>query len=529
MIACLLARRTGKPVKLLMTREETFLTNHGRHPTRTTMRLAGSRASGIDGLDLSVLIDGGAWSSFGVVTTYYNGVLTQGPYRIPNFRYSGKRAYTDKPPSGAMRGHGSVNTRFAVETLIDELAGKLGEDPCDFRLRCFLPPNTHTANHFRITSNGVRQGLEEAMHRSGWRERHGQLPHGHGLGVGCGFYISGSNLPIHWTKTPQCTVHLKIDGDGGVTAHSMAAEIGQGSDTVLAQVVAEELGLPISMVRVRTTDSDTAPLDLGSYSSRVTFMLGNAARDAAGVVREKLSRAARALAGRPRAEFDFRDCTLISRSEPDVRISYFAALEQAMAGSGALIAKGSYSSPKLGGDFKGAAAGLSPTYSFSAFIAEVKVDPETGFVRVLKVWAAHDCGFALNPLAVEGQIEGSCHMGLGQALMEEMRYRKDNLLMNANFLDYKIPTSVDTPHIEAIIIESHDPEGPYGAKECGEGALAPVIPAVGNAIHDAVGVRLYKLPFTPERVLDAIEAQQRAARKGRSLTGAGVPPLPPLP
>jgi 4-hydroxybenzoyl-CoA reductase subunit alpha len=529
MIACLLARKTGKPVKLVMTREETFLTNHGRHPTQTRLRLAGSRRNGIEALDLDVLIDGGAWASFGVVTTYYNGVLSQGPYRIPSFRYRGQRAYTNKPPSGAMRGHGSVNTRFAIETLIDELAEKLGEDPCALRLRCFLPPNTSTVNQFRITSNGIQQGLEEAMRRSGWRERHGKLAYGHGVGVGCGFYISGSNLPIHWSKTPQCTVHLKVDGDGGVTAHSMAAEIGQGSDTVLAQVVAEELGLPINMIRVRTTDTDLAPLDVGSYSSRVTFMLGNAARDAAGVLREKLTQAARQIAGRPRAEFDFRDCALVSRSEPAVQVPYFAALEQAMADNGALIAKGWYTSPRLGGDFKGAAAGLSPTYSFSAFIAEVKVDPETGFVRVVKVWAAHDCGFALNPLAVEGQIEGSCHMGLGQALMEEMRYRKDNLLMNANFLDYKVPTAVDTPEIEAIIIESNDPEGPYGAKECGEGALSPVIPAVGNAIYDAVGVRLYRLPFTPERVLDAIEAKERAQRRAESMASVPAAPHRPQP
>ena len=473
MIACLLTRRTGRPVKLVMSREETFLTNHGRHPTQTRVKMAADKESGITALELDALIDGGAWSSFGVVTTYYNGVLSQGPYRIPNFRYRGRRVYSNRPPSGAMRGHGSVNTRYLIETSVDELAERLGEDPCDFRLRNFLPANTYTENQFRITSNGVREGLEKAMQRSGWRERHGKLPYGHGLGVGCGFYISGSNLPIHWTRTPQCTVHLKIDGDGGVTIHNMAAEIGQGSDTVMAQVVAEELGLPISMMRVRSTDTDTAPLDLGSYSSRVTFMLGNAARDAAGMIREKLIAAAGKLSGRPRAEWEFRDCKLVNVQEPDLEVPYFSALEEAMAENGALIAKGSYMSPKLGGKFKGAAAGLSPTYSFSAFIAEVKVDPETGFVRVVKVWAAHDCGFALNPLSVAGQIEGSVHMGLGQALMEEMRYRKDNLLMNANFLDYKVPTSVDTPEIEAIIIESNDPEGPYGAKECGGGcALA---------------------------------------------------------
>ncbi len=512
MIVCLLAKKTGRPVKLVMSREETFLVNHGRHPTETRVKMSASKEEGITALELDALIDGGAFSSFGVVTTYYNGVLSQGPYRIPNFRYRGRRVYSNRPPSGAMRGHGSVNTRYLIETTVDELAEKLGEDPCEFRLRNFLPENTLTENHFRITSNGIRDGISQAMERSGWRERWGKLPFGHGLGVGCGFYISGSNLPIHWTRFPHCTVHLKIDGDGGVTIHNMAAEIGQGSDTVMAQVVAEELGLPLSMMRVRSQDTDTAPLDLGSYSSRVTFMLGNATRDAARVIREKLSRAACHIAGRPRARWEFEGGKLTSVNEPEVEVSYFDALEEAMSEGGALIAKGWYQSPKLGGDFKGAAAGLSPSYSFGAFVAEVKVDLETGFVKVVKVWAAHDCGFALNPLAVAGQIEGSVHMGLGQTLMEEMRYKKDNLLMNANFLDYKVPTSVDTPPIEAIIIESHDPEGPYGAKECGEGALSPVIPAVGNAIYDAVGIRLRKLPFTPERVLDALEAKARSSK-----------------
>ena len=516
MIVCLLARKTGRPVKLVMTREETFLVNHGRHPTQTTIKMSAKKEDGVTALQLDALIDGGAFSSFGVVTTYYNGVLSQGPYRIPNFRYRGRRVYSNRPPSGAMRGHGSVNTRYLIETTVDELAEQLGEDPCEFRLRSFLPENTLTTNHFRITSNGIREGLAEAMLRSEWRERWGKLPFGHGLGVGCGFYISGSNLPIHWTRFPHCTVHLKVDGDGGVTIHNMAAEIGQGSDTVMAQVVAEELGLPISMMRVRSQDTDTAPLDLGSYSSRVTFMLGNATRDAARIIKEKLSAAACRLAGRPRAQWEFTGGKLIDLIEPEIEVSYFDALEEAMAEGGALIARGWYQSPKLGGNFKGAAAGLSPSYSFGAFIAEVKVDPETGFVKVVKVWAAHDCGFALNPLAVAGQIEGSVHMGLGQTLMEEMRYKKDNLLMNANFLDYKVPTSVDTPEIEAIIIESNDPEGPYGAKECGEGALSPVIPAVGNAIYDAVGIRLRKLPFTPERVLSALEAK---AKRSRSKNG----------
>ncbi|MBK8206589.1 MAG: molybdopterin-dependent oxidoreductase [Planctomycetes bacterium] len=514
MIASLLSMKTRRPVKLTMDREETFLTGRGRHPTEGKLAMAFDKEGKLTALDSDIIIDGGAYGSFGVVSAYYNGVLSNGPYWMPAFRYHGKRVYSNRIPSGAMRGHGSVNPRFCTETLMDMAAVKLGLDPCELRLRNFLPSNTLTPYHkFRITSNGIREGLAEAMRRSEWKKKWGKLPYGHGIGVGCAWYISGSALPIHWNKLPQSTVHIKIDMDGGVTVHSLAAEIGQGSDTMLAQCVAEVIGCSLERVHVKSTTTDTAPIDLGSYSSRVTFMAGNAARKAAESIRAQLAAAASRLTGQPAQYFDFAGEEVICRSKPDVRVTFMEALHGAQADIGALIASGSYQAPPLGTTFKGSNAGLSPSYSFSAFICELKVDPDTGFVQPLKIWAAHDCGRALNPLAVEGQIEGSVHMGLGQALTEQLRYRGAQLL-NGNFLDYKIPTPFDTPEIEAIIVESADPEGPFGAKECGEGALAPIIPAVGNAIYDAVGVRMFEVPMTPDRVLRAIDAKKRAETKG---------------
>ncbi|MBI3449240.1 MAG: molybdopterin-dependent oxidoreductase [Acidobacteria bacterium] len=417
MIAALLSRRTKRPVKILFDREEVFLTNHGRHPTKTSMTIGATADGMLTGLDLKALIDGGAWGSFGVVTTYYNGVLCMGPYRIPSFRYSGKRVYTNKPPSGAMRGHGAVNSRFAMEVIVDELAEKAGIDAIDFRLRNLLPPNTTTVNEFRITSNGTREGLLKVREASRWDEKFRKLPPGRGIGVACGFYISGSALPIHFTKLPQSTAHLKLDMDGGVTVHCMAAEIGQGSDTMLAQCVAEPLGIGLERIRVFSSDSDTDPIDLGSYSSRVTFMAGNAARRAAEEIRAQLIAAAARLTGHPAEGFVARDGRIEYAPNPAVGVTFMEALTEALAGKGALIARGAYAAaPPIGGKFKGAAAGLSPTYSFQAYVAEVEVDPETGFVRVDHIWAAHDCGRALNPTAVEGQVIGSIHMGLGQAL-----------------------------------------------------------------------------------------------------------------
>ncbi|MCC6465094.1 MAG: molybdopterin-dependent oxidoreductase [Planctomycetes bacterium] len=513
MVVAMLSRRTRRPVKLTMDREEIFLTGRGRHPTEGKLAMAFGADGKLLGLDSDIIIDGGAFASFGVVSTYYNGVLSNGPYLLPAFRYKGRRIYSNRIPSGAMRGHGSVNPRYCTETLVDMAAVKLGLDPCELRLRNFLQPNTLTPFHkFRITSNGVREALLEAMKRSDWKNKWGKLPYGHGIGVGCSFFISGSALPIHWNKLPQSTVHLKIDFDGGVTVHSMAADIGQGSDTVLAQCVAEVLGVKLDRVHVKSQASDMAPVDLGSYSSRVTFMAGNAARDAAEKARALLADAAAKLTGQPAQYFDFVDEQLICRSKPHIRVSFMDALHEAHSGRGALAVSGCYQSPPLGTEFKGSNAGLSPSYSFSAFICELKVDPDTGIVTPIKVWAAHDCGRALNPLSVEGQIEGSVHMGLGQALTEQMRYRGGQLL-NANLLDYKIPMTVDTPEIEAIAIESVDPEGPFGAKEAGEGALAPIIPAVGNAIYDAIGVRMFEVPMTPERILRAIEAKKREQTK----------------
>lgn len=518
MAAALLARKTGRPVKVIFDRDEVFLNNHGRHPTQYKLKVAADREGRLLGLDAHSLIDGGAWASFGVVTTYYNGVLCQGPYRLPAFRYSGRRVYTNKPPCGAMRGHGAVNARFALETSLDVLAERLQVDPFDLREMNALPPNTTTLNHLRITSNGFVECLQRSREASGWDQKFRKMPFGRGIGLGCGFYISGSALPIHRTRTPQSTVHLKIDVDGGITIHSMAADIGQGSDTVLAQMVAETLGVSLDRCRVLAKDTDTAPLDLGSYSSRVTYMAGNAALRAAEQILDKFQKACARLTGLPAQGFQpTGEESYRYVNDPSVTVSYDDALREALADNGALIAKGIYRAPKLGGAFKGSGAGLSPTYSYQAFVAEVEVDPETGFIRVEHVWAAADVGRALNRVAVEGQIEGSVHMGLGQALSEEMKFAGGQLI-NGSFLDYKIPSPLETPEIDVLVVESIDPEGPLGAKECGEGALAPIIPAVANAVYDAIGVRLNEVPMTPERVLKALQdkkkAEAKAARQG---------------
>jgi 4-hydroxybenzoyl-CoA reductase subunit alpha len=504
MIISHIARKTGRPVRATFSREEVFLSNHGRHPSKLKMRMGTDQDGMFKVLDVDVAIDGGAYGSFGVVTSYYNGVLLQAPYDIRNFGFRTFRVYTNKPQCGAMRGHGAVNTRFAAETLVDDIAHKLNIDPCELRIKNFYKESAITIGQFRITSNGSRLALEQVMNKSGWKEKRGKLPEGRGIGAGCGFFISGSALPIIWNEYPQTVVHLKLDFDGRVLISSGASDIGQGSDTMLAMVVAETLGIDMKKVFVLAADTLLTPVDLGSYSSRVTFMCGNAAKSAAEKLKQEILEAVSKQKEVPIEELNIEQSRVFT-NDRKVDLDWLEVIDITTANRGALTVSGNYISPKLGGDFKGAGAGLSPSYSFGACIAEVEVDKKTGKVEVLNVWGAHDCGKALNPMAVEGQLEGSWHMGIGQALSEEMKYF-NGLLLNNNFIDYKIPTSLDTPDMDTNIIETGDPEGPFGAKECGEGALHPVIPAIANAIFNATGVRITKLPIKADDVLEKIKA-----------------------
>ncbi len=503
-----LAIKTGRPVKARFSREEVFISNHGRHPSKMTLELGATQDGMLDVLDADIAIDGGAYGSFGVVTSYYNGVLLQAPYKINNFGFRTFRVYTNKPQSGAMRGHGAVNSRFATEVLIDDLALQMKLDPCELRLKNFMPSNTLTVGEYRITSNGSRESLLKVMEQSHWKEKYGKLALGKGIGCGCGFFISGSALPIIRNDLPQSVVHLKVDFDGRVLLSSGASDIGQGSDTMLAIIVAEVLGISMDKIFVMAADTLLTPVDLGSYSSRVTFMAGNAAKMAAEKLKSEIAEAIALKMEINSEELNFSG-DLVFTNDKKIELSWIDAVDIVTANRGAITVSGNYISPKLGGDFKGAGAGLSPSYSFGAVVAEVNVDMETGLVKVENIWGAHDCGKAINPLAVEGQLEGSWHMGMGQAMSEQLKYF-NGLILNSNFLNYKIPTSLDTPPIYSNIIETNDPEGPFGAKECGEGALHPVIPAIANAIYNAVGVRITKLPISAEDILKKMKANLKS-------------------
>jgi 4-hydroxybenzoyl-CoA reductase subunit alpha len=514
--AAVLAKKTKKPVKITYTREEVFYAHRGRPRTFVQLKMGLARDGKIMAVQARVVQDGGAYCGFGPVTVLYSGALLGAIYDIRNVRYDGFRVLTNKPACGAMRGHGTVNVRFAFESMLDQLARKAGLDPADVRRRNLLKAPCITANGLRVTSYGLPECVEKVVERSGWNEKRGKLPYGRGVGIACSHYVSGAANPIIRSNMPHTTVNIKIDRDAAVTVYSGASDIGQGSDTMQIQVVAEVLGVRTDRVRLISADTEITPIDLGSYSSRVTFMAGNACIEAAKNMRERiLAAVAERFNCRPH-ELDCGD-VISKRDDPSKQVTFDEAVVWAIEFHGALFAQGSYAPPEeaRGGKFKGAGVGPSPSYSYSAQVAEVTVDPETGHVRVDKIVAAHDCGRALNPLAVEGQIIGSVYMGFGQAMQEEMLWHEGRL-MNPSLLEYRIPTTIENPEIESIIVESNDPEGPFGAKEAGEGSLAATIPAISNAIYDAVGVRITTVPFSPERVLEGI----RSLRKNDGANGS---------
>jgi 4-hydroxybenzoyl-CoA reductase alpha subunit len=510
MVVCRLAQLTGRPVKTTLTREEVFYTHRGRHPVLMWIKSGVQKDGALLAIQFRSFLDGGAYGSYGVASTFYTGALQTVTYKVLRYKFEGCRVFTNKPPCGPKRGHGTPQPRFALEVHLDKIAGQLGLDPAEMRRRHAVDAHTKTVNHLTITTSGLRECLDRVVEASGWRAKRGQLPPGRGIGIAASSYISGAGLPIYWNDMPHSGVMLKIDRGGGVAVFCGSTDIGQGSDSVLAYVVAEVLGIRPEDIRVVTADTDLTPVDLGSYSSRVTLMTGNAAKEAAEKLRgQLLDAAAKKLEVSP-ADLEARDRRILVRGDQARGLAFDEAARLAEAAYGTLVSAGSYTPPKRAAKFKGSGVGPTPAYSYSACVVELDVDRGTGEIRVHRIWIAHDGGTAINPLLVEGQVEGSIYMGLGEALMEEQVFRH-GLHKIPSLLEYKSPTTLETPEITTILVQTHDPEGPFGAKEAGQGPLLPVIPAVANAVHDAVGVWIDEVPITPEKILKALDL----AAKGR--------------
>jgi len=514
--ACKLSQLTGRPVKITLTREEVFYVHRGRHPVLMWLKTGFTRDGEITGSHIKTWLDGGAYGSYGVASTFYTGVINPVTYKMPVYKFEGARVFTNKPPCGPKRGHGTPQPRFALEVQIDKAAEQLGLDPAEMRRRIVCEPFTKTANHLTVTTIGLGECIDKVVEASGWRDKwrgwqppaRRRGPKRRGVGVACSAYMTGAGTAIYWNSMPHSGVVLRADRSGGVSVLCGATDIGQGSDSILAYLPAEVLGLDPKDVHVHPADTTLTPVDLGSYSSRVTLMCGMAAIQAAERLRAVMSRAVARKLEVAAERLVFRDRKVGVPDDWEKAVPFPQAVELAEAMHGVLAFPGSYAPPKRAGKYKGGGVGPSPCYSYSACVVELTVDEETGEVELHDVWIGHDIGRALNPLLVEGQVEGSVYMGIGEALMEAQVFRK-GLHKHPSLLEYKSPTTLETPEIHTILIETDDPEGPFGAKEAGQGPLLPVLPAIANAVYNAVGVRVDEVPIVPEKILKGLELKRQ--------------------
>src|SRR6478672_10801907 len=542
-VVCKLSMMTGRPVKVTLTREEVFYCHRGRHPVLMHVKTGVKKDGAITGMHFKTFLDGGAYGSYGVASTFYSGALQTVTYDVPRYKFQGARVFTNKPPCGPKRGHGTPQPRYALEVHLDKIAEQLNLDPADIRRDHLVPPNSVTANYLRIGSMGLGACIDKVVEGSDWKNKFAwpnrtgaqasslaadagevtatgtvalQSATRKGIGIACSSYICGAGLPIYWNNMPQSGVQLRLDRQGGVCVMCGSTDIGQGSDSILAYIVAEILGIDPFDIRIITADTDLTPVDLGSYSSRVTLMTGNAAIQAAERARELLTIAVAEKLKAPIENISFAERRAFDVENPEVGVTFAEAVVLAESKFGTIGTVGSYSPPRSPGKYKGAGVGPSPAYSYSAAVAEVDVDPDTGTVVVERIWIAHDIGKSINPMLVMGQVEGSVYMGLGEILMEEMTYRGNRNAVHKfpSMLEYKSPTTMEMCDVKTFLIEDPDPNGPFGAKEVGQGPLLPVPPAVANAVYNAVGVRIDEVPITPEKVLKALREKSRG-REGR--------------
>ncbi|HXU42932.1 MAG TPA: molybdopterin cofactor-binding domain-containing protein [Burkholderiales bacterium] len=520
MVVAKAAVMLGRPVKICLNREEVFYMHRGRHPVLMKFKTGVTKDGKLTGMHLQTLVDGGGYGSYGVASTFYTGALQTVTYQLPRYKFDAARVFTNKPPCGPKRGHGTPQPRFGQEVQLDKIAERLKIDPAELRLKNLVKANSLTANWLKVGSIGLEECIKQVVERSEWKKRFRKMGPGKGLGLACGSYLCGAGLPIYWNKMPQSAVQLLLDRSGQVTVFCGATEIGQGSDDVLAAIVAEVLGIDPFEIRCVTGDTGMTPVDLGSYSSRVTVMMGNAAIQAAEKLKAMIAEAASEQLGMAPDRLTFANGRVGFEGKS---LTFAEAVVMAEEKFGTLGSVGSYKPPRSPGRFKGAGVGPSPAYSYTACVVEVDVDKTTGWITVPKIWIAHDIGRTINPVLARGQVEGSVYMGLSEALMEEQVFRRlppklSSALVHKipSLLEYKSLTSLDMPEVDTVLIEDPDPNCPFGAKEAGQGPLLPVMPAVANAIYDAVGVRIDELPITPDKVLRALElkAAGKEARVG---------------
>ena len=507
--AALLSQKTGRPVKIVVSQEEVLYAYRQRHPTIIDLKTGLRKDGTLMAINAHIIADGGAYLGIGALSLYLMCAFFCIPYRLPNMRAKGYRVYTNTQPSCAMRGHGVPQSRFAAEVQLDIAAKEMGLDPIDIRLKNALKPGETTPNGFKITSCGLEESITESKRTmTRWieeRPKGGNRKKKSGIGLGCYGYVCGPRMAGHNTAGAV----IKVHEDGGISLFTGSTDVGQGSDTVLSQIAAEVLGVHLADIRYGMVDSDITPLDPGTFGSRVTFITGNAVRVAAEDVRSQLAQvAAHTLEANPN-DIVFKDGRVYVSGSPDRSMPFSKLVKIAQySGTGKTIIGRGYWAPEglEVPNFETGRGNMSAAYSFGTQVAEVEVDTDTGMIKVTRMAMIHDCGQPINEMLVEGQLEGSAIGGVGHTLTEEI-IRKEGQTMNASLLEYRMPTSLDACRMETHHTETRDDLGPFGAKESGEGIQVAVVPAIVNAIYDAIGVPFKRIPVTPDVVLKALRSK----------------------
>jgi CO/xanthine dehydrogenase Mo-binding subunit len=506
-IAILLAMKTRKPVKIVFSREEEFFATSPRQCTITKISQGCDKDGKLTFREINMVLDNGAYTSWGATTPSVMMMPISSLYRVPNIKYIAKCVYTNNTYSQAFRGYGNPQVTFAIESNIEELAEKAGINAVEFRRINANEPGDVTPQNFRITSCGMKECIDEVEKRLDWKNKVGKH-NGRGVGVAAMIHNAGGARVY---KSDGCGTIIKVDDFGKAVVMTGSSEIGQGSETVISQIIAEVLGIQMEDINIINNDTDVCPWDVGVHASRTTFVAGNSALGAAQKIREQIMEVAAKNLGEDAASLDIKNGIIFSIKDKEKNIPLGKVLRKAhyTLGGRMLVAEHFYDPPNenLDQNFRG---NLSVTYAFGAHGVEVEVDKETGHVKILNYIAAHDVGRALNPMLLEAQIHGAGIQGIGYALGEKMIYDK-GMLKNGNFLDYKMLTARDVPPMQAVIVETDEQAGPFGAKGVGEPGLVPTAPAIAAAIYDAVGVRIKDLPITPEKVLKALKEKEKGA------------------
>ncbi len=521
--AVALAKKTGRPVKMFFDREDMFYNNRGRHPIFMDVTTGVTKEGKILGVHCDFVMEGGAYTGLGIASAYYAGTLLTVLYDFDNYKFDMLRVVTNLPPNGAQRGHGQPQPRYAFESHLDNIANALGIDPIKIRIINARKPGTLTVNGFKVDSYGLKEALEKARDISGWQEKKANLPYGRGIGVGNGGFVSGAGYAIYRTDLPHSVAMIKVTDDGtSAILYVGAVEIGQGSDTVLCQMAAEAMGYRYEDMKIVAADTDLAAHDLGAYASRQTLMSGWAVKQAGDEVKKLILETAAGMMGVNPDELDCRDGIVFAKANPAVTKTFAEVARTYFVTNGQLIGRGSYRPPKLGGVHKGSAVGTSPAYSCATQVAEVEVDEETGEVTVVEAWDVHDSGMVINPALLHGQVHGAFYMGMGESIWEEVLFDQNGKLINGNLAEYRLPTALDMPPVTSELVDTVDPNAPWGVKEVGEGATTPTLGCISNAIYDAIGIQITSLPISYEKIWRAIKEkkeQDNAASCGCSCCG----------